>query len=396
MAQNNPNKKSIFLKDSPEMRALSMFLPQANTKSLLVQPSSFQVKSDRSAQLLREYNRCLVERHGHMSRREIKKKDTVDLRPILDVNKDEGWSAPQPQLNDADEAYTISDYYYAFIPCFEEGVYHVNSGRYIHWKLKDLDLERHIMVIFLQDYIYYEESGWQPGVYGDVEWAFHDPEDFTDPDSYEDVRTTFGIKILTGAARSYVDIYQEVDLRNELHWSDDNIKDWEALVMTYARQVASEMTAKGSEDNLTSLAAMFTHYTIKTNRILTEHKKAKASRPVSKAEHEAYLAEKKKEKASPDGPGSEKPKERRIRTIGAIEITSKDRPKPGRRAMANYKKKSWTTRAHMRTLASGKKTYVRKSTHHRKALADQPGEESAMTPVTLRIIDADPAKNLKP
>ena len=351
---------------------------------MLLQAASFSIAGGVADRLLQDYNRRLISDLGMMTRRDIKKKDIVDLRPLFDLKQIPEWQAPNPNLDFEDRLYVTQDYYYCYIPCFEEGVYHVNAGRYIYWKLKRLDLANHRMTLFLQDFIYYaESSGWQPGIYGDITWQFEDPEHALENALASKTPMPCDFKPAPDAVVNYVQMYKLINIR-KLNWNANDRKNWKNIVMKNAQNGCDVMLQKTGSDNLNSLAAMFTSYTLKTNRILSEHKAAGRSQPVSDQEHHEYTEQKKAAVQISEKP----PKERRIRTIGPIQIVSRDQPKPGRRAMANYTKASWETRAHFRTLKSGKKIYVRKSIHKRKALIEQdiPDQTPAKTPLTIRIM----------
>lgn len=354
-----------------------------------LQSSSFSIAGGIAADLIREYNQHLVDDLGMMRRRDLKKKDIVDLRQILDRKGLENWQAPDPKLDMAEKLYTVDDYYYCYIPCFEEGAYQVNDSRYIYWKMTDLDLANHRMMLWLQDFVYYDGqgSGWQPGVYGNVAWRFGDPEDEMSEVLASRRRLKCEYAATEDAVTDYVKLYRLLDVEKDLRWGGEKLSDWNAWVMRYAQQSCATMLAKTGQHNLDCLAAMFTSYTVKVNKILSDHKNARKSAPVSRKEHEAFVTEKK----SAAEKGEPKPKERRIRIIGPISVTSKETPKPGRRAIANYKKASWETRGHIRTLKSGKKVRVKKSVHRRKALltAENAGDVPEATPVTVRIMPQD-------
>lgn len=361
----------------------------------IVQPSAFTMAGEQANRLLAQYNKMLIERFGYMDYRALSKKDTVDVRPILDTAGLEGWEAPQPRQTFEDRLYCIEDYYYAFVPCFEEGVYRVNDCRYIYWKIQDLDLERHRMLLWLQDYTAYRDGcGWQPGVCGTVGWRFADPEYEKSAAISEQrrMKCEVGHGDNPGDVPDYGTMYALLDPVKDLHWGADDQACWEVLVRSFAASAGKAMLKHSGKDNLDSLAYMFTTYTCKVNRILEEHRKAaRASRRVSAAEHAAYVAEKEKVLAEQGPEAAKAIKERRVRTIGEITITSRTAPKRGR-AKADYKKASWTTRAHMRTLRSGKKVYIRSHANRRKALADTGVPDTPKAaPLTLVIKDTETA-----
>lgn len=363
---------------------LKMPAPQ---NRILLQPSSFGMAGDDAARLLRDYNSRLMSERGMMSRREIKSKDIVDLRPLLSAGSLPGWQAPDPMLDFQDRLYVVQDYYYCYVPCFEEGVYHVNSDRYIYWRMTGLDTAAHVLTVFLQDFVYYADGcGWQPGVYGNVRWQFGDPglerqEAFA---GHRRMKCEYAPS--SDAVTDYARLYRLLDVKS-MGWSKQDLKLWENVVIANAREGCRLMSARTGLDNLGSLAAIFASYTVKVNRILSEHKSAGRSRPAPGQEREPRPAVEK------DAAGSAPPaKERRIRTVGPISFTSRERPKPGRRAMANYVKASWETRGHMRTLRSGRKVWVKKSVHKRKALQGSDAQAPESTPLTVRILPQGPGR----
>lgn len=371
-------------------------VPGQKIGRMLLQPSSVAVVSEGLDELLRDYNQALVSDLGWMSRRDIKKQDMVDVRPILDIQKLEGWQAPNPKTNPEDTAYAVDGYWYCYIPCFSEGVLHVNSGRYIWWKIEDLDFEKHRMAVWLQDFIYYDMGGgWQPGVRGLVCWKFQDPEDITgymEDGLPKRLRVEFAA-VPEQSVTSYTEIYKLIDIR-KFHWSQDKLKIWNEVLLVNAQKGVETMLARTGMHNLDNLAGMFTTYMLKVNRILDANKKAMKSRPVSDSEHETYLKDRKESKAK-----GEKPKpERRVRNVGPIVITSRVRPKPNGRSVADYKKPAWKTRKHLRTLPSGKKTWVKASIHRRKALLTPENANlipDDPAPVTIRIRSQDTVKDEK-
>lgn len=335
-----------------------------------------------AAKLLQEYNRRLVTDLGMMRRRDLKTKDLVDIRGILDLANKTAWEAPDSRLSLNDKAYCMGDYYYCYIPCFEEGAYHINSDRYIYWIVKDLDLAAHKMTVHLQDFIYYD-AGWQPGIYGDVAFQFADPESEILRAVQEKRAFCCRWKELPGSISDYGQLYRLLDIER-FNWPKNERSVWYGTVLKHADAGRNRVEAKSGENNLGNLAAMFLNFTAKTNRILSEYKSAVKSRPVSGQEHRSYLAER---KAAPDP--KLVPKERRIRVIGNIQVISRTKPKPGQRALANYTKIAWNTRSHFRKLRSGKKVFVKASVHRRKALLTPENQNIVPddTPLTIKLVE---------
>lgn len=238
------------------------------------------------------------------------------------------------------------------------------------------------MAVHLQDFIYYD-AGWQPGVYGDVSFQFADPDSEILRAVQEKRAFCCRWKELPGSVSDYGQLYRLLDIE-QFHWPKNERSVWYSTVLKHADAGRNGVEEKSGNSNLGNLAAMFLNFTAKTNRILSEHKSAVRSRPASAQEHENYLAEK---KAAPDPKLVQK--ERRIRVIGNIQVVSRSKPKPGRRALANYTKIAWNTRSHFRKLKSGKKVFVSSSVHRRKAL-QTPENQNIMpddTPLTIKLVE---------
>lgn len=345
------------------------------------------------ARMLRQYSNRLIDDFGAMTRRELRFKDIVDMRGIVDTAKIRPDAMDYLEISVDDVAYGAEEYPYCFIPCFEEGVFHMNRDRYIYWRIEEVDPGAGYLRAFLRDYSYYHEvSLWESGVHGAVEWRFVDPSEIEKENTPYLVKTAALVaaqwkvpgKVLPGGISGYDQLYKLVTPK-EMGWNPRQAQLWASIIMHGYQEKQAAMRRTGM-DSLQTLSMLFLRYVLRCNRILADDKAARSSRRASDADHRGYL----EAKAAAKRNGTPPPKERRIRTVGAISVTSELPPRPGRRAMANYTKAAWGVRAHMRTLKSGKKVWVRKSVHKRKVLAgktDAPGQPET-TPVTLRMVDA--------
>ena len=381
MKKNNDKRPSMSM--AVRRMAPETAFPGLGPKAtIMLQPSSFAMAGEGLDVLIRDYTGALVSDLGWMTRRQVKSKDTVDLRPLLSPPAN-GWEAANPRTNADDIAYGIAEYWHCYVPCFEEGVLHVNSGRYIYWKLEDLDFGKHRMAVWLHDFAYYDNgAGWHPGVNGLVCWKFEDPEETL----ASRVVAKPPVKFAAVPEQSVVDYVQLYGLigASRFDWTKAQRKLWEEVVLANARESCAGMKAKTGMHNLDNLAGMFTSYMLKVNRILDENREAVKSRPVSDEEHKAYAERKKAAKAA----GTKPLPERRVMNIGGLAVTARSKPKSGRRAAASYTKASWVTRGHMRTLKSGKKVWIRQSVHRRKALMtpeNAGAAPEAPRPVTIRV-----------
>lgn len=332
--------------------------------------------------LLMEYNQALVDNGFALSRRELRKKDMIDARALFDIKKLERWQTPEAGLTDEDRAYMAEDYWYAFIPCFEEGVLQINGDRYIYWRITEISTETSRMVLYLHDYVYYDETGWQPGVSGTVAWKFNP----TWAESLTKQLPWTEYSIIDGEL-NYEGVYRILDPKTALRWDQKQIAMWNDTIVDYATQSAKNMWEKFHKSNMDYLASLFASYICKVNHVIAANKVQKSR--VVPSEHADHVKAVKAAKAS----GQKPPLERRIRVIGGISITSARIPRTGRKnVMANYKIPAWTTRGHLRTLKSGKKVFVRQSVHHRKALK-QPDAAPVQTPLTIKFKESEDMPN---
>lgn len=342
--------------------------------------STLTLTGPEADRLLREYNRALIDNGFALSRRELRKKDMLDMRGLLDIKDLEGWQTPNPGTTPEDQLYTVEDYWYAFVPCFTEGVMQVNRNRYIYWHIRELSIEQNRMNLYLHDYIFYENSGWQPGVSGTLVWRFKDPETERKTAIEERRRLAAEYAILDGEP-NYTDVYTALDV-TYLGWNRQDVQNWEDLVVSFARNTAKALNEQTGKTNLDNLAQLFASYTIRANHALQANKIAKSS--AVKSEHEEYT----KRAAEARARGEKPPKERRTRIIGGLTVTSSETPKPPRKsAVIRYQKAAWKQRGHIRRYKkTGKAIYVEECVHRRKCLQTPDGAQDIdQTPLTVKF-----------
>lgn len=327
--------------------------------------------------LIVQYNRARVDLGLSMSRRELKNLDIVDTRNlILDENNSDTWTTPPARLTETEYGYGFDEYWYCFIPCFEEGVYHVNADRYIYWRVANIDMENNSVTVFIHDYVAYPGTGWDPGVSGTVKLDFKPPAMIKmEIDDFRCLPIT--ITILDGE-QDFEQIYTAID-PGILGWTKEQIQTWRQTVVDFAREVAKQAKQKTDKSNLQCLIDLFLSYTIKVNCALSAHKISRSKAAPGQSPAPGKPAEGKTPAAG-----------RRIRTIGPLVITSGAIPRPGRRSAAvQYKTPSWNTRGHLRTCKSGKKVYVRACVHHRRCMEQDPNTPAANRPVTIQFTEQE-------
>lgn len=296
--------------------------------------------------IIRQYNQKLIEIGYGLSRKELKKKDFIDLRPIFRK------SDTTIEIPRVDKDY-IKDYndwcdltmhhsFYNSIPCFQEGVYQINRDRYIYWNIKDLNIEKQEMTVFIMDYMACP-TFWEPGVSGTVQMKMEENAD----------SGTFSIDEENMCLFSK--IYQMIPY-TELHWNKSEIQVWESIIVKFAIKAEKKLN-KAETNNVAELYKLFVTYTNLFNYFLAKNK-PKAIRT------------KQKHKTPEIQTATTAPQPKKLtRTIGIISVKSEKPPKlPTEKTLVKYKVASWKTRGFIRHLKSGKTIYIKESIHHRKCL----------------------------
>ena len=316
--------------------------------------------SDKFNDLIRTYNRELIEQGFGIRRSALRKKDLIDMRSILDLPQ-EKWLAPDHYLTDEEKAFARENFWYSIIPCFTEGVLQINDARYIYWNIKELKVKEHAMTIMLHDYMFQDGSGWNPGVSGTLDLEF-------DSEVYD-----MYVHLEDNDFQCFSDIYTMLDYKEIFRGDKESIHIWEDYIIEFAKMSEAEFKERGT-DNVREMLKLFVNYIVKVNYMLSKNK------PVTKRS-----SSNKTVKSEIDKTVVAEPKvtidERKVRTIGNMSIHSKDIPRlPTEQTIVKYKVASWKTRGFIRTLANGKKVPVRESVHHRKCLTDD-----GTKPVTIKI-----------
>lgn len=359
------NKKMPHVTNVHEMKNIldakfNSFVPNNVTNAMArCDNTSLQIKSNKTDELLKEYNRHLIKIGYGMSRKDLKKKDIIDMRSILTTDESLV-KAPDSTLSLEEILFGKENFWYHLIPCFTEGVLWINTCRYIYWNILELKPYENEMKIMLQDYIFYPDTLWNPGVKCNMRMIL-------DP-SIKKMRIELQNDIFL-----YSDIYQIIDCKSELKWSDYDLKIWEDVIIQFAVKTEKALEEKNT-NNALELAKLFANYITKVNYMLYTNKPStKRNKPSG---NKVVMVN-----ASNDDNNVQKSDNRRYRTIGGLCVTSKDIPKmPTQKTVMKYKVASWKTRGFIRTLPNGKKVHVRESIHHRKCLQD-----TNTAPVTIKL-----------
>ena len=319
--------------------------------------------NERKRELVKEYNRLLIDIGYGLSRSALKKENIVDMRAafVETTEPTDMLTIMKPELeNDFGMWCKNTDLFYATIPCFTSGVLHINKNRYIYWELKNVDITDKSMSVYLMDYMA-RDGYWQPGVSGTINISGVTTND-------DDVR----MDIKTGHDEMlFSKIYKSIPY-SELHWSKSDINIWEEVVIPFAILTEGELESRGT-NNLCELCRHFIYDIVILNYFLNKEK-PKAKRKYKKAKSDVGMLAESNIVAD----------NRVTRTIGVISVKSEKVPKEStEKTVSKYKVASWRTRGHMRQLKSGKQIYIKESIHKRKCLNIE-SEVDPKTTIKLR------------
>ena len=306
--------------------------------------------------LLRQYNQALIDIEFGMRRRDIKHKDRIDLRNVLNPKDDHSMTVPvlkkDPEFN---EFIKQNGGFYSCIPPFEEAVFQVNDNRYLYYNIDEIIPEKQTVRVFLQDYMAFDGI-WSIGIAGTVEL---------------NVTNEFAAKVVffENDIYLYPRIYKLVPYE-DLGWNKDDIKLWEKVIITYAT-VSQQKLNEQDTNNIVELAKYFVSYCGIINFHLSKNKPKLKDRKQKPKTNRKNIVE----------TNTEQQPERRIRMVGNINVSSVKPPKQSTKdTVAHYRTATWKVCGHVRRYKSGKTVYIKPSTRHRKCLQDQNQQQ---TPTTI-------------
>ena len=319
-------------------------------------PNSPQYQSlKQKHNLVIEYNQQLINHGFGLSKTQIRSKNIINLIPICEYEKDNNPNS-KTVMPIIDKLSINPEFcerlgWLSLIPCFTEGVLRINIGRYIHWIIKDINLETQTITLFLQDYLH--DAGqcgslWSIGISGTVTINANYRKD--KPGGYTLVKATTILE-----QNEYENLYQKIPYKT-LNWSTEKIKLWESIVLSNAKEQGQKLRDKNTT-GVNELTKLFCHFITLSNQTLDQHK--------PKAKRQSKSNKKQSIVLTP----LDAPIKKITRTVGAITIESKDVPKQatGER-ITHYKLATWERRGTTRKLKSGKYVPVKPTTIHRKCL----------------------------
>lgn len=301
--------------------------------------------------LEREYYQKLIEKGYGMKRSELKKKDLIDIRPLLSLNKDDTRGVPTLDRPIDELCFLKEHQWYSVIPCFTEGVIHLNTDRYIYYKMTDMNPYEQYYTVYLQDYIAYD-SCWSVGVSGTTK--IENPT--KDEQAVPTTNGFYNILVTNTDITLIPDIYRILDYEKDLHWNKKQIDDWTNLIVKFADDTTQQLINRNTTQ-FNELVKIFLILISKINYALYTNKTKTPRKTTSATKHQTAIAD-----------TIEQPT-KRIRTVGVINIKSEKPPRlPNKDTIVKYKVASWKTRGGVRRLKSGKLVPFKESIHHRHAL----------------------------
>lgn len=322
---------------------------------------------------LRAYNDELINRGYGLRRKDLKKKDLIDIREICTYNSsvsgmmEKGSKLPDIDRNALDKDYLVYNYWYSYIPCFNDGVLQLNDARYIEWEIKRLDVEKREMDVFVRDY-FYMQNIWQIGISCVINYKFEEltTEDKANYESGDNSTLGRKIRMVITDKMTFPIIYRMIPI-NELRWTEEEKEVFKNLTIAYADDTEKKLKSK-NKDTCDDLAQIFTHFMLRTNQELYKNK-PKAVRTSSSNTKRKTVTE------TPEGEGPRK----LIRNVGQIRMRSTKPPKhPNMEVVVHYKTAVWKARGGVRKMKSGKLVPFKESIRHRKCMT-----ENANVPQTV-------------
>lgn len=309
---------------------------------------------------LKTYNRETVSRHIRKSRRELKAMDLIDVRGLLDTTTADPQAIPNIQRTMEEIRYIQTHYWYAGIPCFNEGVLQMNTHAYIHYQIEDIKLNERTYVVNLQSYAY-GNAGWEPGIYTKVAYIFPNVTDIA-------TKLNCNIPCFVLDYQGYPQYYRLIDAK-EFHWNKYEQQNWAQYLETLDQINQYDIKTKKVTDmheiltRMTeSLAIIFINTIPKINLALEQSKPKLAPGQRAKAKAKTIVSYEE----------TKEPPKKKIRVIGTgLTIKSEKPPRPPREeTIIRYKIPSWKTRGHIRTYKNGKQVYIKESIHKRRCLTE--------------------------
>lgn len=298
--------------------------------------------NDRRKELMVQYNDALVEAGMVLTRSRLKELDTIDLRPLLALDKDDRTAVPQIPVPDGWHDFIKEYGMYACIPCFKEAVIRFNTGRYLHYKLTDVNMENKTFTVCLHDYIAYP-GNFSTGVYGTMDFVFTD-DSFVESRAHDDVML-------------FSDIYRSISC-DRLGWNGHDKKLWNDVIVKFADEITRKLHEMHQTNQFQELCKLFISLVTVTNLTLANNRVKRPKKPKTTVSTKRETVK-----------AQTVPPEKLVRKVGMISVKSEKPPKmPSEKTIVHYRLASWKAKGYIRTLKSGKKIYVGESVRHRHCL----------------------------
>ena len=294
---------------------------------------------------LNVYSQWAVNNGLLQHRSDLKKLDTIDVSSIFGETPG---AADLPGIKFSDGyKEKLENCWYYILPPFKTGVMKVNRHRYVKYRVLEIDEEKQLYWLSLEDYAY--DNVWLQDnlVVGEVQVA----------DGSINYRT----------AGDQLSALIEKDLQ------EDVAKKLNPVDKAYLTQVAIPYIKTVEVDqDLDDILMHFVGAIVETNIQLAAGKPKAKRGSGNKIQTKA-------------GEVDKNPKPKIVRTLtGGITITSAKPPRPASPdTVRTYHIAAWKSRGHIRHYKDGRTVYVRESIHHRKCL--QTDEKVAIPQTIIKV-----------
>lgn len=274
-----------------------------------------------------------------MTFRQLKQCNLIDIRAFYDT-EEYGIRAKHSYVELSRSIPHEQLFYYA-IPCYNEGVYWYSKGKYIYWKLQEVNSSEHFISVYLR-YYFLNDGIWSCGPSGTVKYVLNSTSGIE------------GCEIICQKEYSSEDL---LFLLNDkiVGWNKIEANIWDQAKREYATLLKNSWKEQNIDEHEATLIRPFLVNTIFLSIQLVKNK---VSCPKSSVKKGAVLPQ-----TAPVGTSNA---ERPVRIVGDISIKAEHAPR-NPCTMRNFHVDAWKTRGHMRTYKSGKTVYIKETTHHRKA-----------------------------
>lgn len=326
---------------------------------------------------LRQYYDKLINSGVMFKRSDLKKMKMIDMRDICTYNRHYGNSDLDSCIPDVSGSRITDDFlwnnfWYCYIPCFNEGVLQLNKARYLYWKIKKLNIAERTMDIFVCDYNRISEI-WQMGTNLNAHFIF-EPSEIVQKYSQEILRRKISedslMRVRLVDYQTSSQIYKIIPIDN-FNWNHREIEIWKHMV-SISEAAEHNLRKKNTNAGL-ELLKIFTHFILVANQELYFNK--------PKADRKAN-SQKKKVKIEA---GEVLHSDKIVRVVGGIKMTSEKPPRmPSKESVIKYKTAVWTARGGIRHMKNGKLVPFRESVRHRKCLQSDANDNIPVTKIIMK------------